>query len=121
MADKNTFGGKRILVVEDDYFIVADMVQELEASGAEVIGPIPSLEQALERLQNVADIKGAVLDINLQGKTVYPLADELQKRGLPFVFATGYDDSNIESRFSNIPRFMKPVDVGAVAQALLNA
>ncbi|HEV7276976.1 MAG TPA: response regulator [Devosiaceae bacterium] len=119
MADTNTFGGKRILVVEDDYLIVADMVQELQASGAEVIGPIAGLDKAFERLEVLGGIEGAILDINLQGQMVYPLADELMKRGLPFVFATGYDNSSIPERYADIPRFMKPVDVRKVAEALL--
>lgn len=121
MADTNTFGGKRILVAEDDYLIVTEMVQELQARGADVIGPIASLDKAFERLQTLPGIEGAILDINLQGRMVYPLADELQRRGLPFVFATGYDDSAIPARYAGVPRFMKPVDVGAVARALLDA
>jgi two-component SAPR family response regulator len=119
MTDTNTFGGKRILVVEDDYLIVADMVQELQASGADVVGPIGNLDQAFERLEAVPDIAGAILDINLQGRMVYPLADELLRRNLPFVFATGYDNSAIPERYATIRRFMKPVDVPQVAKALL--
>jgi two-component SAPR family response regulator len=119
MTDTNTFGGKRILVVEDDYLIVAEMVQELQASGAEVIGPIADLDKAFERLDVLNGIEGAILDINLQGRMVYPLADELMKRGLPFVFATGYDDSSIPERYAGVHRFMKPVDVRQVAKALL--
>jgi CheY-like chemotaxis protein len=120
MTDTNTFGGKRILVVEDDYLIVADMVQELQASGADVIGPIADLEKAFERLEAVGGIEGAVLDINLQGQMVYPLADELMRRGLPFVFATGYDNSTIPERYADVRRFTKPVDVRQVAKALLD-
>ena len=119
MADTNRFGGRRILVVEDDYLIVTEMVQELQASGADVIGPIAGLEKAFERLETLSGIEGAILDINLQGKMVYPLADELMKRGLPFVFATGYDNSSIPERYAGVRRFMKPVDVRQVAKALL--
>ncbi len=121
MANTNTFGGRRVLVVEDDYLIVADMVQELQASGAEVIGPIASLNKAFERLDKLGDIEGAILDVNLQGEMVYPLAEELQKRGLPFVFATAYDESEIPRRFADVPRFTKPVDMRKLAQALIPA
>ena len=51
----NIFGGRRILVVEDDWLIVADLVQELEASGAHVIGPIPTLELALKKLDEMSE------------------------------------------------------------------
>src|SRR3954468_4038639 len=72
----NIFGGRRILVVEDDWLIVADLVQELEASGAHVIGPIPTLELALKKVDAMPDMAGAILDVNLQGQMVFPLADE---------------------------------------------
>jgi DNA-binding LytR/AlgR family response regulator len=119
MVEKNTFAGGRILVAEDDYFIVAEMVQELIATGAEVVGPIPNVDQALDRLRNVPGIVGAILDINLQGHPVYPLADELRKRNIPFVFATGYDETAIPGEYLAVPRFTKPVDVAEVSRALL--
>jgi CheY-like chemotaxis protein len=115
---KNLFGGRRLLVVEDDYLIVAEMVRDLQSSGAEVIGPIPSLEQALERLEAVPGIEGALLDINLRGEMVFPLADELRRRGIPFVFATGYDDLIIPLQYRSVRRFSKPVYVEEIAAAL---
>jgi CheY-like chemotaxis protein len=119
MAERNTFGGRRILVVEDDYLIVADLVQELQSTGADVVGPIASVEEALDRLENVPGIAGAILDINLQGQPAYPLAEELRRRNIPFVFATGYDDSVVPLEYRDVPRFTKPVDVTEVSRALL--
>jgi two-component SAPR family response regulator len=121
MLDRNAFGGRRILVVEDDYLIVADMVEELASTGADVVGPIASVNQALDRLNNVPGIAGAILDVNLQGQLVYPLADELLSRKIPFVFATGYDETALPARYLDVPRFTKPVDVEEVARALLAA
>ena len=121
MADPNLFAGRRILLVEDDYFMVLEMVQELTASGAEVIGPVPSLAKGFDRLEKVKGIEGAILDVNLQGEMVYPLAEELRRRGVPFVFATGYDEGTIPERYSDVPKFIKPFDVGAIAQVLLDA
>src|SRR3954468_13230999 len=99
MPQTNLFQGRRILVVEDDYLVVEEMVQELQASGADVVGPIANLPKAFERLEKVPDISGAVLDINLQGEEVYPLADELTRRGIPFVFATAYDETALPSSY----------------------
>jgi two-component SAPR family response regulator len=121
MASENLFGGRRILVLEDDYLVVEEMVQELAATGAEVIGPIANLRKAFDTLKNVSDIRGAVLDINLQGEMVYPLADELIRLGIPFVFATAYDEGAVPSSYRQHTRFTKPVNVQQVAKALLNA
>lgn len=118
MTSENIFGGKRILLAEDDYFIVMQMVQDLERSGAQVIGPIPSVEKALERLEKLANIDAAILDINLQGNLVFPVAEELSRRGIPFVFASGYDDTIIPPRFAEVPLLDKTVDVKKIASVL---
>ena len=119
MPQANIFGGRRILVVEDDYLIVADLVQELEASGAHVIGPIPTLEMALKKLEQLPDIAGAVLDINLHGEMVFPLAEELQHRRIPFVFATAYERKVIPTAWRDVPLVQKPADLDEIADVLL--
>lgn len=118
MASENIFGGKRILLVEDDYFIVMEMVQELEQSGAQVIGPVPSVGKALDRLEKLSDIHAAILDINLQGEMVFPVADDLRKRDIPFAFASGYDDTIIPERFHGVPLLSKFTAVGEIADVL---
>jgi two-component SAPR family response regulator len=121
MVDKNAFGGSRVLVVEDDLLVVADLVDTLHAMGADVIGPIENLDKAIERLDKLNGIVGAVLDVSVQGQFVFPLADELMRRRIPFVFATGYDESVVPERYSRISRFSKPANDRDVADALLNA
>src|SRR5262249_477527 len=79
-----------VLVVEDDYLVAMDIVRALERAGAEVIGPAPAVEAALDALEQTAP-DGAILDINLGGEMAFPVADALLARGVPFVFATGYD------------------------------
>ena len=120
MPHANIFGGRRILVVEDDYLIVADLVQELEASGAHVIGPIPTLDMALEKLEQLSDIAGAILDINLHGEMVFPLAEELRRRQIPFVFATAYEEKAIPTAWRDIPLVRKPADLSEIAEVLLH-
>ena len=117
----NIFGGRRILVVEDDWLIVADLVQELEASGAHVIGPIPTLELALRKLDQMPDMSGAILDVNLQGQMVFPLADELRRRHIPFVFATAYDGDGFPEAYRNVPLVRKGAGVDEIAGHLLSA
>ena len=79
---------RRVLIVEDEYFIADDIAQVLEKAGAAVVGPAPTREAALALLTSErVDI--AVLDIELHGELVFPVADYLRARAIPFIFATG--------------------------------
>jgi CheY-like chemotaxis protein len=111
MSDKITPGlsGKRLLVAEDDYMIAGELADALRDLGAEIVGPAQSLERALALAQDVSELDGAILDINLRNEHVYPVVDLLQPRGIPVVFATGYDQSAIPHRYAAIPRLQKPV------------
>jgi CheY-like chemotaxis protein len=103
--------GRRLLVVEDDFAIASDMAQVLEDAGAEVVGPAGTVEDALELVETEAvALDGAALDINLHGERVYPVADALAARGVPFVFATGYDAYVIPEAYAGVARLEKPVD-----------
>jgi CheY-like chemotaxis protein len=119
MPRANIFGGRRILIVEDDWLIVAELVQELEASGAHVIGPIPNLPQALKKLDEMPDIAAAILDVNLYGQMVFPLADELRRRNIPFVFATAYESGEFPEAYRQITLVRKGAGVDEIAVHLL--
>jgi DNA-binding LytR/AlgR family response regulator len=110
--------GKRILLVEDEYLIVEDLLRAFTQAGAIVLGPAATLSEALRLVASSGALDGAVLDINLQGEMVFPLADALMTRGVSFVFSTGYDREAIPSRFEDIPRCEKPVSPQQVAEAL---
>jgi CheY-like chemotaxis protein len=121
MAEKpfEALRGRRFLVVEDDYAIAKDIARWLEDAGAEVVGPAGTVEDALELVESEAfPLDGAALDINLHGETVYPVADALAARGVPFVFATGYDADVIPEAYAGVPRCEKPVDRAQLARAL---
>lgn len=79
--------GRHILVVEDDYLIAIDLVGVLERAGAEVIGPASNVREALDALD--MPIEAATLDVMLGEEASFPIADELARRGIPFVFTTG--------------------------------
>ncbi|MBP0444626.1 response regulator [Roseomonas sp. SSH11] len=83
--------GRRILVVEDEYFIAEAMEEWLIGAGVEVVGPVPGVEQALRLIGEPGKVlDGAVLDVNLgRGETAYAIADRLNERGVPYLFATG--------------------------------
>jgi DNA-binding NtrC family response regulator len=103
--------GRAILAVEDDYLVAADLACALEDAGALVVGPLPSVQEAIDLLEsNASTVDAAVIDINLGGERAYPLADALALRGIPFVFATGYDVSAIPPQYAAAPRCEKPLD-----------
>ena len=111
--------GRRFLVVEDEYFIAADMTASLEALGIEVVGPAASVAEALALIGRDGDrLDGAVLDIKLGNERVYPVADALRGRGIPFIFATGYDAAVVPKAYADVPRCEKPVDDKLLARCL---
>jgi CheY-like chemotaxis protein len=107
----------RILVVEDEAMIsmlIEDMLEELEY---EIVGPASRLDHALTHALQ-ADIDVGLLDINVKGQVVFPVADVLEFRGIPFIFATGYGDGGLPERFRGRPTLSKPFSLEALGDAL---
>lgn len=102
--------GLKILVVEDDFIVAFDMRMMLEEQGAQVLGPAATLLQARAIVEGDSP-QLAVLDVNLNGEFVFPLAEELSARGVPFLFATAYADDErlFPATTRDIPRLAKPV------------
>ena len=109
---------RHVLVVEDDYILAQELKDELEHLGAEVLGPVSSVEDALAVLAADPAPDTAVLDLNLGGEMVFPLADALEARAIPFVFLTGYEQWTWGEHHAGVPRLEKPVDIQEVARVL---
>jgi len=116
--DQRTLKNRRILVVEDEYMLADELGTELTDAGALVLGPVASVEKAMDLIEAGNVFDGAILDVNLAGELVYPVADLLTERGIPFVFATGYDASVIPKRFAHIVCCGKPVTIPVVTRAI---
>ena len=103
--------GLKVLVVED-VLLVAEVISEaLEMSGCDIVGPVARLDRALA-LAREAPLDGAVLDVNLAGKPSFPIAEVLERRGIPFMFVTGYDaETALPPEYRDIPRLAKPFHV----------
>jgi CheY-like chemotaxis protein len=110
--------GRRVLVVEDEYHLANDLGGALRMAGADVLGPVPTVEAALDLLQHEAAPDFAVLDMNLGGDMAYPVADELADRGIPFLFTTGYERAFLPARHASVAWMGKPVDETVVVRAL---
>ena len=112
-----SLAGCRVLVLEDEYLLASDLMDALIAIGAEVIGPISQLDRAQDQLA-AGGFDVAVVDINLRGNETYPIADQLQRAGVPFLFATGYSEKLIPIRFRDVTRWEKPYDVSGLVEDL---
>jgi CRP-like cAMP-binding protein len=99
----------QVLVVEDN-FIMAQMVCDLVRDfGFDVAGPVAHVETAMRMLAE-RPVDGAIVDINLDGVSSFPVCDELARRKVPFFFLTGYDRTNIPEPFRRAPLLTKPVE-----------
>jgi DNA-binding response OmpR family regulator len=113
----SSLAGRRILVLEDEYFLADDLAEALRSAGAEVIGPAAGADEAMAMIAAAApDL--AVLDINIKGEMSFVVADELARRGLPFVFATGYDPRSIPERHAGRLLWQKPFDIAELVGRL---
>ncbi len=110
--------GRRILVVEDEYFLADDLSRHFASLGAEIVGPIAYLDDAAEVLKAGATIDGALLDINIRSEMIFPLARLLRSRNVPFLFTTGYDKKSLGPEFSDVQVWEKPLDIPRVARSL---
>ncbi|ODR99248.1 hypothetical protein AUC68_04400 [Methyloceanibacter methanicus] len=99
--------GLRILVVEDQAPIALQLEDMLIESDCEVVGPASRVGQAL-RLLSEQPVDAAVLDLNIAGELVYPVADALDARGLPYIFSTGYSPSDLAAPYRRRRVLQKP-------------
>ncbi|WP_337186818.1 HWE histidine kinase domain-containing protein [Phenylobacterium sp.] len=108
--------GARVLIVEDAVLLALELETGLSEAGAEVVGPAYELEEAMALLDQPID--AAVLDANLNGRSVTPVAEVLRQRKIPFVFATGYGETGGAPGGFDAPIIRKPYDVTQVASAV---
>ena len=102
--------GLRVLIVEDEFLLAMSLEDDLVAAGCAPVGPFSSLASAIEAARR-EQFDLAILDVNLNGEPIYPLADELLSRRKPFVLVTGYGAANLPERFRDLPRLPKPYDL----------
>ena len=116
-AEEKYPDGKRVLVVEDELMIrmlLQDMLADL---GHTLAGEAGRIEEALA-LAKEGEFDVAILDVNLNGQPISPVVEILIKRGLPFVFVTGYGQRGVPEPYRNTPTLQKPFQANALAQAI---
>ena len=112
--------GKRVLVVEDEMLVAMLVEDTLQELGCEVVGPVPSVSKALNATRTeVFDV--ALLDVNLAGQKVYPVAEALEERGIPFVLLSGYGQYAIPAGRTHWRVCSKPFTLNALSAALIDS
>jgi chemotaxis family two-component system sensor kinase Cph1 len=118
MPEPTGLEGLRILIAEDNLFAAMELEQTLLAFGCQPVGPVARLDQALS-LALSEDLDGALLDVELQGEMVFAVAEELQRRRIPMIFASGYGTDDVfPAAFVDHPRLPKPFGEEDVRRAL---
>lgn len=107
----------RVLIVEDEFLVAALLEDRLEMLGCDVVGPAVSIAEALELLAT-EPLDAAVLDVNINGEKVFPVADALAERGIPFLFATAYGAAGVADRHTGRAVLDKPYQERALEHAL---
>ncbi|WP_246799887.1 response regulator [Rhizobium indicum] len=107
----------RVLVVEDEAMVAMQTEDMLVDLGFEVAAIASSLEEALKR-SSVADFDVAVLDVNLRGEKVFPVAEALLALQIPFVFTTGYGVGGVREDLRHAPVIVKPFSAPELQQKL---
>jgi CheY-like chemotaxis protein len=108
-----------ILVVDDEALIVMLLEDMLLDLGCDVVGPASAVGPAITLIETGGQtIDGAILDVNLRGELIYPVADLLQSLGVPFVFVTGYASHGVDPRYAAVPALAKPFALTAITDVV---
>lgn len=110
--------GMRLLLVEDHYALATNLADVAVQAGADVIGPVATVADALQLIEALPELDAAVLDVHLREETSYPVADALRARRVPFCFASAQDRAHMPERFRDVPLCQKPFGLAGFRDAL---
>ncbi|NRP21868.1 hypothetical protein LPJGGPFB_05127 [Ensifer adhaerens] len=111
--------GQTILVLEDDFLQADEIVRVISLSGAQVVGPCPSIDGCMMHLSSMY-ISAAVVDINIGAGPSFEIPRELARRSIPFIFLTGYDRTVVPQEFFAVKSLEKPADEDQLVSALVS-
>src|SRR5262245_543706 len=109
--------GRRVLIVEDEAMIAGLIESILSAAGWSVVGPAATLERALATIERER-LDAALLDVRLNGHEAFALADVLMRRGIPFIFVSGFTRKQIPPRYRDCAYIAKPFTPDAILALL---
>ena len=117
---KRELSNRKVLVVEDEMMIAMLIEDMLDEFGCKLVGPATNVPRALD-LIGKEQVEIAVLDLNLDGQDTYAIADALQQKNVPFIFATGYGSTGLRQEYGNRPVLQKPFQARDLETALAEA
>jgi PAS domain S-box-containing protein len=117
---KLVVAGNRIMVVEDEALVAMIVNDALVELGYSVVGPFSCAADAVAAIRS-EEVDAAILDINLGGELVYPLAQQLTDHKVPFMFITGYGAESVDARFADVPVLQKPIERPMLQRILLRS
>jgi CheY-like chemotaxis protein len=113
--------GRRVLVVEDESLVAMLLETILEDMGCTPVGPASNIDDGLAMATSEPDLSAALLDVNVAGRPVFPVAEALKARGIPFIFSTGYGEGGLPDEWRGHTTIQKPFTEDAIRQALTAA
>jgi DNA-binding response OmpR family regulator len=120
MPATKIFQGLRVLLVEDEAMICLLFEDMLQEFGCEIVGPAGDLERATDLARGEQGIDVAILDVNLGGRVVFPVAEILAERGVPILFSTGLSVDGLPEAWRGHETVQKPMSMDQLAAALGN-
>ncbi|KQY91735.1 response regulator [Brevundimonas sp. Root1423] len=113
--------GRRVLVVEDESLVAMLLETILEDMGCTPVGPASNIDDGMAMATDGQHLDAALLDVNVAGRQVFPVAQALKDRGIPFVFSTGYGEGGLPDEWRGQATIQKPFTEAAVRDALMKA
>ncbi len=110
--------GVRVLVVEDESLVAMQLEDMLDDLGCHVVGTAMRVSGAHRLIDSGIEIDVAILDVNIGGETVYPVAERMREAGVPIVFATGYGRGGVEERWHDCPILQKPYTIQQIEASI---
>lgn len=117
-CDPAGLSGLKIIVIEDEALVALNLESMLEDLGCTVVGPFMRYAQAETMIERSADADAAILDVNIGGQKVFPIAQKLVEKGVPIIFATGYGRAGLPEAWHDRPVLQKPYTEAEVALGL---
>ena len=118
MHDRPDLQGLCLLLVEDQHALGATLADVASDLGANVVGPVATVADALALIERLPEVDAAILDVHLGQEASYPVADALRARRTPFLFATAHDERRLPERFRDVPLCRKPFGFPEFRRAL---
>lgn len=119
-GDAQILEGRCLLIVEDSFPVADALAWELASFGAAEVKMCAVVDDALDQI-DARQFDVALLDVNVNGRSVLPVAERLSQAGVPFVFVTGYSDTQmLGGQFSDVPCYSKPVSASVIVPTLVD-